>query len=57
MKKILPLLLIVFVCFISQAQNLQIKIDSLSVSFNKSEEQIKNVTESVDNLSKQVNNL
>lgn len=57
MKKILPLLLIVFVCFISQAQNLQIKIDSLSVSFNKSEEQIKDVTESVDNLSKQVNNL
>lgn len=57
MKKILPLLLIVFVCFISQAQNLQIKIDSLSVSFNKSEEQIKNVTESVDNLLKQVNNL
>lgn len=57
MKKILSLLLILFVCSISQAQNLQIKVDSLSVSVNKSEKQIENVIQSVDSLSRCVDNL
>ncbi len=57
MKKLLFFMFAMLVCPNLHAQKLQVRVDSLSASINRSDAKIENINKSIEELSKQVENL
>ena len=57
MKKLISLIIVCLACSSLQAQTLRVRVDSLSVSINRSDGKIENVEKSIDGLASKVENL